>query len=149
MPGSSAWITFEWSLGITLPRATASMSTWPSHAQSTAVEKTPARASLEPVEPSVMTLLRQQNVVRASLHHFALLDDQDAVGAAHRAQAVRDDEDRSTLADLREIVLDDVLGLIVERARSLVKDQNAWVGDQGPRDRDALALTTGERASVL
>jgi hypothetical protein len=42
--------------------------------------------------------------------------------------------------DLPHVLLDDALALVVERARRLVENENPWIGDEGARDRDALAL---------
>ena len=40
-----------------------------------------------------------------------------------------DDEDRPALGDLGHILLDNALALVVERACSLIENEDAWVGD--------------------
>ena len=60
-----------------------------------------------------------------------------------------DDEDRAPLTDLRHVLLNDGLGLIVQRARRFIEDQDARIRDQRPGNRDPLALPTRERAAVL
>jgi hypothetical protein len=67
----------------------------------------------------------------------------------HRAQSMGDDEHCPPSGDLRHILLDDGLGFIVQRARGFIKDQNARVRDQRSRNRNPLALPTGQRAAVL
>ena len=47
------------------------------------------------------------------------------------------------------VLLDDALALVVERARRLVEDQDARIGDQRAGDRDALALAAREAAAAL
>ena len=49
----------------------------------------------------------------------------------------------------RHVALHDRLALVVERAGGLVEDQDARVGEQRPRDRDALALAAGEARALL
>src|ERR1700682_506803 len=39
--------------------------------------------------------------------------------------------------------------LVIERARSLVEDEDARIGHQGTRNGDALALSPGERSAPL
>ncbi len=58
-------------------------------------------------------------------------------------------DDRTTTGDLRHVLLDDALRLVVERAGRLVEDQDARVVHQGAGNGDALALTAGKRATVL
>ncbi len=86
----------------------------------------------------------QQCVMIALLHHPPLVHNEDAVGLAHRTQPMRDDEYRATTRDGAHVFLDDALGFIVERTGRLVEDQNAGIGDQGPCDRDSLALPAGK-----
>ncbi|MNR62767.1 hypothetical protein D3C85_1848820 [compost metagenome] len=71
-----------------------------------------------------------------------MVHDQDAVGVAHGGQAVGDDDHRAPLTDSFHVLLDDPLRLIVQRAGSLVEDQNAWIAHQRPGDGNALPLTT-------
>src|SRR6202035_3371046 len=97
------------------------------------------RASiLEAVEVGIEPAPPDQLVVTALLDDGALIDDHDSVCAPHRAQAVRNQEDGAPCTHLAEVLLNDPLRLIVERARGLVKDQNAWIDDQGPRDGNPL-----------
>ena len=53
------------------------------------------------------------------------------------------------LAISLHVLLDDPLALVVERARRLVEDQDARIGDQRARDGDALALAAGQRRAAL
>ena len=77
------------------------------------------------------------------------LDHQDLVGAADGGQAVRDHERRAALHQVREALLDQRLRLGVEARGRLVEDQDARVGEDGARDRHALALAARELDPAL
>src|ERR1700730_5984865 len=106
-------------------------------------------ATLHAVEGGIAPTGSDQLVMRAVLDEAAALNGHDAVAGAHRREAVRDDEDRATLGDLAHVLLDDALALVVERARGLIEDQDAWVGHQGAGNGDTLALPPGERSAPL
>ena len=72
--------------------------------------------------------------------------DDDAMRLTHRAQPVGDDDHGAALGRSRAMLrLQDRLALVVERAGGFVEDQDARVGEQRSRDRDALALAAAER----
>jgi len=58
-------------------------------------------------------------------------------------------KDRSALCDLRHILLNDALALVVERACRLVENQDSRIGDQGTSNSDALPLPSGQAAAPL
>src|SRR5258705_12187026 len=97
----------------------------------------------------VGTLRAHQFVVRSVLDDAATLDGDDSICAANRREAVSDHEYGAALAYLLHVVLDDPLALIIERARRLVEDQDARVGDERARDCDALTLTARQAAAAL
>src|ERR1700730_9977020 len=105
--------------------------------------------TLHAVEGGIAPTGSDQLVMRPILDQAAALNGHDAVAGAHRREAVRDDEDRATLGDLAHVLLDDALALVIERARSLVEDEDARIGHQGTRNGDALALSPGERSAPL
>ena len=104
---------------------------------------------LQEMQVGVAAVRADEVVVRAVFHDASALDRDDAVGAAHRREAMGDDEDRAPLRNAPHVVLDDPLALVIERARRLVEDQDARIGDEGARDGDALALAAGEIAAAL
>src|SRR5687767_2415355 len=106
-------------------------------------------ARLHAVQQRIATAAPDQFLVLAFLDDAALLDGDDAVAVAHGRQAVRDDEHGAALADVAHVALDRLLGFEVEGAGRLIEDQDARVGDQSARDRDALALAARERAAAL
>ena len=78
-----------------------------------------------------------------------VVHDGDAIGHRHRLfLIVRDvDEGRTDVAvDLRELDLQALPQLQVERAERLVEQQNRRSLDEGPRDGDSLLLTAGQLA---
>ena len=104
---------------------------------------------LQPIERCIAAAGLDQFVVGAVLDEAAPLDGDDAIRHAHGGQPMRDDEHRSAVGDLRHVLLDDALALVVERARRLVENQDARIGDQGAGDGDALALPAGQAAAAL
>ena len=60
-----------------------------------------------------------------------------------------DDQDRAALGDLFHVLLDDALALVVERARRLVEDQDARIGDERAGNGDALALAARQGRAAL
>src|SRR5262249_11800388 len=104
---------------------------------------------LQQIERGVAPAGLDQLVVAAVLDHAPAVDGDDAVAAAYGGQPVRDNDHGAPLADLLHAVLDDALALVIERARRLIKDQNAWIGDQRPGDGHPLPLATGEGGATL
>src|ERR1700736_818484 len=102
------------------------------------------QAVLAGVEIVVAAVERVEGLVGAAFEDLALFDDQDLVGAADRREPVGDDEGGSALHQEVEAALDQGFGLGVERAGGLVQDQDARVGEDGPGDREPLALAAGE-----
>src|SRR5262249_37810001 len=88
-----------------------------------------------------------QLVMAAILHDTAALQRDDAMGHPHRGQSVGDDDNRASLRDPAHVLLHDTLALIVERARRLIEDEDAWIADQGAGDGNALALPARHRAA--
>src|ERR1700741_4157720 len=93
-----------------------------------------------PVEP----VGGQQVVVTAALDDAALRQYHDEIGVLHRGQAVGDDEHGAMRHEALDRLLHEPLRLRVEGARCLIEDEERWVAQQGPRDRDALALAPRE-----
>ena len=64
----------------------------------------------------------------------------DPVECRHGGEAVGDDDARAAPHEVLEGALDERLGLAVEGGGRLVEHEGRAVGQDGPRDRDALAL---------
>jgi hypothetical protein len=60
---------------------------------------------------------------------------------AHRREPVRDDEDGAAPRDLRHVVLDYSLALVIERAGRLVENEDARIGNERAPNRDPLLLS--------
>src|SRR5215472_13696204 len=91
----------------------------------------------------------EQLGVAARLDDAAGVDDDDAVGTLDRRQSVRDDDARAALHQSAERLLDEALGLGVERRRRLVEDEDRRVLEDRARDREALPLAARELARVV
>src|SRR5437870_779911 len=104
---------------------------------------------LHVVEAAVQSAGRKQRVVRPALHQPAIREHDDQVRVPHGRQAVRDHEHRTMRHEAIDRLLHQALRLGVEGAGRLVEDQDRRVAQQGPRDRDALALPAGEPRAPL
>ena len=72
------------------------------------------------------------------------IENQDTARVANGCKAMRDDEGGAVLHHLVEGGLQLRLGRRIERAGRLVEDQDRWILQERPRDRDPLALAAGE-----
>ena len=82
----------------------------------------------------------EQLVVRPLLDDLAVLEDDDQIGIADRRQPVGDDERGAAVQEPPQRTLDLALGADVDRARRLVEDQDARIGEERAGERDQLAL---------
>src|SRR5580693_7723933 len=104
---------------------------------------------LEPIECRIAAAGLDQIVVRAVLDQAAALDGDDAIGKPQRGEPMGNDKHRSAAGDLGHVLLNNALALVVERARRLVEDEDARVGNQRTGDGDALPLAAGQAAAAL
>jgi hypothetical protein len=86
-------------------------------------------SGLKPIEHGVAPSGPDELVVLAILDQSAAIDRDNTICMAYRGKTVSNDDDGPPLGDLFHIFLDDALAFVVQRARGLVKDQDAWVGD--------------------
>ena len=90
-----------------------------------------------------------QRVVGAVLDQASGFERDDAICRPYSREPVRDDQNRPSFSDVPHVLLNDALALIVEGARRLVEDQNAWIGDQRAGNGDTLALATRKSGAAL
>src|SRR5438105_11669739 len=81
------------------------------------------------VQVRVEALAGEQLFVRSLLDDPAVLEHDDQIGVADRRQAVRDHESGPAVQQPAQGALDLLLGADVDRARRLVEDQDARVGE--------------------
>ena len=79
----------------------------------------------------------------AAVHHH------DAIGGAYRRQPVSDHQRGAALHQPFERLLDQPLAFRVERAGRFVEQQDRRIAQQGPRNRQALALPAREPRPAL
>src|SRR5262245_4110495 len=77
---------------------------------------------------------REQFFMRAAFDDTAAVHRDDMIGTPDRRKTVRDDDHGAALADRAHVLLDDVLGLEVERAGGFVENKNARIGHQRARN---------------
>src|SRR5690606_35572178 len=100
-------------------------------------------------EPREKPALVDQLLERTALDDAALIEDENLVGVGDGRQAVGNDEGRASATKRIESALDLAFRLRVERAGRLVEDQNRRLLQDGPRDRNALALAAGQGSAPL
>mgnify|MGYP005858839049 FL=1 len=91
----------------------------------------------------------QKIAVRALLNNLAMVDHDDIIGIPDGAQAVRDDKAGPPLHQAQQRLLDTRLGTRVNTRGRLIKDQDGRVGQNGPSNRQKLALPLTEVACPL
>ena len=78
-------------------------------------------------------MLGQERLVSALLYDAAIVDDDDLIGPGNRAQTMGDDERGASFQQFFERPLNDLLGVCVNRRRSLVEDEDTRVCQQRTR----------------
>src|SRR3989442_868312 len=155
---SSVWRSWMRSAGTALLFACAFVATADgAHATATARRRARSnpdrglmRAVLQLVEPVVHTALREEVAVRPYLNDSTFVEHDDAVDVLDRREAVGDDDRGPPEHQLRERVLDQMLGLGVDRARGLVEhEQDRGVEGDGPAKGEELLVADGQRGSAL
>src|SRR5512144_1210092 len=101
------------------------------------------------MEAMIMASAREQRTMGPVLHHAAAVEHEDLIGMRDRRQPMRDDEHRSASEQSVDRLLDETLGLRVERGGRLIENEDRRIDEQGTRDREALALATGEPRAAL
>jgi hypothetical protein len=97
----------------------------------------------------VQAAARDQLVVGPDLGRPAALEHDDAVGRPDRREAVRDHQRRPVQGQARQRLLDQTLGLGVDRRGRLVQDQDRRVLQERPRDREPLLLAARQPHAPL
>ena len=87
--------------------------------------------------------------MRTVFDNAAAFDSDNAIGVTDRRQPVGNNEDGPAGGDLLHVLLDRALAFVIERARCLVKNQNARIQHQRAGDRNALPLSSGQAAATL
>src|SRR5688572_17187242 len=85
----------------------------------------------------------------ASLDDLSPIEDEHVVCAFGRAQTMRDRQRRTPLGQALEGLGQCGFRLRIDRARRLVKDEEAGIGDLGAYESDELALAYGEALPSL
>ena len=92
------------------------------------------QAVLASIEVVIAPAQGEQFSVIAALHNEAVFDHQDLVGTADGGETVGDDEGGSSLHQLAQSSLDHGLGFGIERAGSLVEDEDSRLRQEGARN---------------
>ena len=100
------------------------------------------------MQPAVGIAAADQFVVGAGVDNPALVHDHDPIGQGQRRQAVGDDDRGPVTRKLFQHLVDQLLALQIDLAGRFVQDQNRRIAQDGPGQRDALALSAGEFASL-
>ncbi len=98
------------------------------------------QSGLKLMQGGVSAIFPDKCFVRTIFNQPSAFYGDDAIGHPQGREPVCDDEHGSRPGDLCHVLLNDVLAFVVQRARRFVENENPRIGDQGARDRDALAL---------
>src|SRR6266700_2337776 len=101
------------------------------------------------VQAIIGAFSRQEVLMPALFNDTALLDDHDLVRVLDCAQAMGDYNRGAIFHQAFERLLHQVFAFIVERTGRLVKDQQAWIAQQGPCNGNTLTLSTRKLHSAL
>src|SRR6266699_3897914 len=85
----------------------------------------------------------------ALVDQFAPPQHQYLVGPAYLRETVGNQQGRAPLQEAADRLLDLVFGGAVNRAGRVVQDEDAWIGQQGARNGDALPLSARKRHTAL
>src|ERR1043166_6929146 len=87
--------------------------------------------------------------MRAALDDLAGFEHEDLIRAANRRQPMRDDEGGAARTQAPQTILDHLLALAAEPRRRFVKKEEARVGENRARNRDALPLAARQLDATL
>src|SRR6187455_1126354 len=104
---------------------------------------------LERIETMICAARIQKLRVRAALDYLPSVEKKNLVGMDDCGQAVRDYKHGSPLQQPIDGLLHKSLGLGIECRCCFIEDQNGWITEQGPCNRDSLALSTGQSSAPL
>src|SRR5918992_2099726 len=106
-------------------------------------------ALLQRVEPRVEAVRGDEVFVGACLGDAAVFDHEDRIYAPDQPELVGDDEGGASFCQGPPALLDGSGGFGVEAGLGLVQDQDRGVPEHGPRDGDALLLSTAQTLTAL
>src|ERR1700748_1023634 len=85
----------------------------------------------------------------STLNDASVLNHQDLIGSANRGEPVCNHKNSTALHQEIETALNQGFGFGIERAGGFIKDEDTRIGQNGPRDRNALTLATGKSDTTL
>ena len=91
----------------------------------------------------------QQLRVRADVRDRAVAQQRDLVGEQHRRRPMRDHDARHRVQHPAQRLLDDGLGVHVERGQRVVEHEDLGRGEDGPRQRQPLPLPAGQAHALF
>ena len=106
-------------------------------------------AELQFEKLTIETMRAEQLRMRPFLYDPATVEDEDAVGPLHRGEPMGDDERGAAAEQVVQRRLQQVLGARIQGRSGLVKDQDAWIAEQRPRNGQALFLALRQLDSAL
>src|SRR5262249_50016976 len=107
------------------------------------------RAGLQPVQPGVQPVPRQELLVLALFDDAPVLQVEDEVRARAELQVVTDEERGAARAQVLQTLNDGPVVLFVETRRGFVEDEDWSVADGRSGNGDTLALPARERHPAL
>lgn len=108
-----------------------------------------ARGELQRCQPRIQRAVLNQLTVGAHRHQPALVDDRDALGMLYRGQAMGDHQRGTAGHQAGQRLLDQVFTLCIKGTGGFVQQQDRRIDQQGPGNRQALALPAGKADAAL
>ena len=93
--------------------------------------------------------MRHQRIVGAAFDDPAGRQHEDQVRITNRRDAMGDEHTRARRPDAPEVLQDHVFGRRVDRRQRVVENEDRAVDQDGPRQRHALLLSTGQRDATF
>ena len=104
---------------------------------------------MQRVKTMIRSARRQQLGVRSALDDLSPLEHENLVGMDDRREPVGDHEYRPPAQQSVHRLLHQPLRLGIERRSGLVEDEDRWIPEQGPCNRQSLPLSAGQSRSPL
>src|SRR6266581_3784803 len=104
---------------------------------------------LQVVQTAIQAVRREQVGMSAALDDPPFRQHDDEVGMLHRGEPVGDDEHRAVRHQPVDRLLHESFRFGIEGTGRLIENENRWIAQQRPSDRDALALPAAEPGPTL
>src|SRR5262252_7667318 len=108
---------------------------------------------VEPMLAGIEVVVAAAEIVEkfmaAAFDDASLLDYENLIGAPNGGKTMSNDKSRAAFHEIGEAALNHSFRLRVKRVGGFIENEDAWIGQDGPGDRNSLPLAAGELDSTL